>query len=199
MRRGWRGALSCGRCAGGCTEGRRRRAPAARDARWSGARPYYMYVILIEIEIERRRMTPAFARERLASRGVSSEHLHALQADGPDGVMPLLHEMAYARAVGDSRAARARRPPAASYGADFAWPSPAAGAPANKSDKAVGDRRRNQEPRDSERGGHPHPHEPCLRRQRRHPRCQRHARHSHRRSRIGDRHPNSRRWRHWQC
>ena len=66
-----------------------------------------------------RRQAALAARSRLTGLGVCDEHLN----HSPDTLVPLLHEMVYARHVGQSNLAKHRHPPAASFGADFRWPS----------------------------------------------------------------------------
>ena len=70
-----------------------------------------------------RRAAVAAAREQLGALGVCDEHLDALATAPLDELLPLLHEMSAARAVGASAAARLRRPADTSYGAPFRWPT----------------------------------------------------------------------------
>lgn len=74
-----------------------------------------------------RRRDAQVALARLADGfGVGAEHLRALGNGTPGAfleLLPLLHEMCFARSVGASTAARRLLPPASSYGAQHSWPS----------------------------------------------------------------------------
>ena len=61
------------------------------------------------------------ARTRLSALGLCEEHLEL--ARRPGELIPLLHEMAYARYVGGSNLAKRRQPPAASFGKEIRWPT----------------------------------------------------------------------------
>ena len=67
----------------------------------------------------RRRAGVEAARAELTRLGVCEEHLSL----PPDRLVPLIHEMAYARVVGASAAGKAKRPPAASFGSQHTWPA----------------------------------------------------------------------------
>lgn len=65
-----------------------------------------------------RRKTSEAACDSLRKLGVCDEHLGL----PPERLLPLLHEMAFARIVGASALARRKCPPAASFGPQHAWP-----------------------------------------------------------------------------
>ena len=65
-----------------------------------------------------RRRVAAASRAELTASGLTDEH----SAMELEHLLPLLHEMAFTRAVGASTAARHRMPTAASYGPAHRWP-----------------------------------------------------------------------------